>query len=271
VRYGYRFDAATASPDGRFAVIYERLGTKGLLLDDGQIVRELDRSFYQTVRMAASCLRIAPKTITAFSWIWHPLDEVAWFDVAQALDDPRHLDRGGPLPHSFNPGLVQESSACWLDDDRIAVAASGDPEQEEVEDDVGPRLYPRGLAVYDVVERTCLQAFQLDEPPGTILAIGGRHVLSLYRHPKLIDLAEGKIVHMWTELRSGLQEGSIMLNPDDLAKPPAMAFNAATKRFAIVNGDEIHDNRVRGSIGYWSPSSFFVSVRQPKRSVVLGN
>ena len=28
------------------AVIYERLGTKGLLLDDGRIVRELDRSFY---------------------------------------------------------------------------------------------------------------------------------------------------------------------------------------------------------------------------------
>jgi hypothetical protein len=28
VNYGYRFDAATASPDGRFAVIYERLGTK---------------------------------------------------------------------------------------------------------------------------------------------------------------------------------------------------------------------------------------------------
>ena len=46
VIYGYRFDAATASPDGRFAVIYERLGTKGLLLHDGRIVRELDRSFY---------------------------------------------------------------------------------------------------------------------------------------------------------------------------------------------------------------------------------
>jgi len=45
VRYGYRFDAATTSPDGRFAVIYERMGTKGLLLDDGRIVRELNRSF----------------------------------------------------------------------------------------------------------------------------------------------------------------------------------------------------------------------------------
>ena len=47
VYYAYRFDAAVASPDGRFAVIYERLGTKGLLLDNGAIVRELDRSFYQ--------------------------------------------------------------------------------------------------------------------------------------------------------------------------------------------------------------------------------
>jgi hypothetical protein len=32
VRYAYRFDTATASPDGRFAVINEKLGTKGLLL-----------------------------------------------------------------------------------------------------------------------------------------------------------------------------------------------------------------------------------------------
>jgi hypothetical protein len=47
VRYAYRFDAVTASPDGRFAVIYERLGTKGLLLREGRVLRELDRSFYQ--------------------------------------------------------------------------------------------------------------------------------------------------------------------------------------------------------------------------------
>jgi hypothetical protein len=46
VSYSYRFDAATTSPSGRYAVIYERLGTKGLLLRDGDIVRELNRSFY---------------------------------------------------------------------------------------------------------------------------------------------------------------------------------------------------------------------------------
>jgi hypothetical protein len=32
VNYAYRFDAACLSPSGRYAVIYERLGTKGLVL-----------------------------------------------------------------------------------------------------------------------------------------------------------------------------------------------------------------------------------------------
>src|SRR5689334_19790957 len=39
------------------------------------------------------------------------------------------------------------------------------------------------------------------------LAIGKRHLPSLYRHPKLVDLATGKIVHVRTALRSGQQDG----------------------------------------------------------------
>ena len=41
VNYAYRFDAAVTSPSGRFAVIYEKLGTKALVLDNGKIFREL--------------------------------------------------------------------------------------------------------------------------------------------------------------------------------------------------------------------------------------
>jgi hypothetical protein len=287
VRYSYRFDAATASPDGRFAVIYERLGTKGLLLHDGRILRELDRSFYHAAAyeypvalfndpngrvLLAHCpgnycrveleevesgrplttstdrkpsdffhsrLAASPqgKRLLSAGWIWHPLSLVMCFDVAQALTDPLHLDDRHYLSSSFNPGLVEESSACWLDDDCIAVAASAEPEQESVEADAGPRLQPRGLAVYDVANRTCLQAFQLDEPPGTIMALGRRYVLSLYRHPKLVDLSTGKVIHVWPELQSGLQDGSIILNDD--AKPPPMAFDPASKRFAIVNRDTV--------------------------------
>jgi len=46
VNYGYRFDAAVASPCGEFAVIYEKLGTKGLVLRRGEVLREINRSFY---------------------------------------------------------------------------------------------------------------------------------------------------------------------------------------------------------------------------------
>ena len=64
-------------------------------------------------------------------------------------------------------------------------------------------------------------------------------MLSLYRHPKLVDLSTGKVVHVWTELRSGLQDGSIMFQLDGDAKPPPMAFDPASNRFAIVNGDTV--------------------------------
>lgn len=46
VNWAYRFDAAAQSANGRYAAIYERFGTKALLLDGGKLVRELNRSFY---------------------------------------------------------------------------------------------------------------------------------------------------------------------------------------------------------------------------------
>src|SRR5262249_50742311 len=145
------------------------------------------------------------------------------------------------LPYSKHVNLAEEGSACWLDDDRIAVAASAEPEdpEESREADAGPRLRPKGLAIYDVASRTCLRAFELGEPPGTILATGTRHVLSLYRHPKVIDLSSGTVIHTWTELNSGLQDGSILWHLRDDAKPPPMAFDHASDRFAIVNGDRV--------------------------------
>jgi hypothetical protein len=289
VRYGYRFDAATASPDGRFAVIYERLGTKGLLLHDGRIVRELNRSFdfadayeypvalfndpegrvilvhcpghsyrveleeAKTGRQLTassdrkpedffhSRLAASPrgKRLLSAGWVWHPLSLVVCFDVAQALADPHHLDSGNELPRSFNPHLTEESSACWLDDDCIAVAASTEPGQDGVEDDAESRPRRNSLAVYDVINRTCLRTFEFDEPLGTILALGKRHILSLYQHPKLIDLSSGKVVHVWTEMHSGRQDGSIVRGLEGEAKPPPMAFDPAGKRFAIVNRDTV--------------------------------
>ena len=46
VAWAFPFDAAQATEDGRFAVVYQRGGTKALLLHDGEILRELNRSYY---------------------------------------------------------------------------------------------------------------------------------------------------------------------------------------------------------------------------------
>jgi hypothetical protein len=288
VDYAYHFDAATASPDGCFAVIYERMGTKGLLLHNGKLLRELNRSYYcadayeypvalfhgpggrlllahcpedycrieleeaETGRALTASAERKPgdffhsrlaaspcgKRLLSAGWVWHPWGAVVCFEIALALTDPNHLDRVEHLP---NWRLAEESSACWLDDDRIAVAASDEPDDTEEGRDtvVGPRLLPRGLAIYDVARSKCLRSFELNEPAGTILAIGAHYVLSLYRHPKLIDLSTGEVLHMWTELHSGLQDGSIVWGLEGDARPPPMTFDATRSRFAVVNGDAV--------------------------------
>jgi hypothetical protein len=44
--HAYHFDAAEVSPSGEYVVIYEKLGTKGLIRNNEQILREINRSYY---------------------------------------------------------------------------------------------------------------------------------------------------------------------------------------------------------------------------------
>jgi hypothetical protein len=39
-------DASIASEDGKYVFIYQKFGTKGLLIKNGQLVREINRSYY---------------------------------------------------------------------------------------------------------------------------------------------------------------------------------------------------------------------------------
>jgi hypothetical protein len=46
INYAYGFDAVATSPSGEYQIIYKRLGTKGLVLRRGEILREINRSYY---------------------------------------------------------------------------------------------------------------------------------------------------------------------------------------------------------------------------------
>jgi hypothetical protein len=46
VTYAYAFDAAATLQDSNYVVLYTKCATKGLVLREGKVVREIDRSFY---------------------------------------------------------------------------------------------------------------------------------------------------------------------------------------------------------------------------------
>jgi hypothetical protein len=44
--FGFNFDGAIHSVNGKYVFIYQKLGTKGLLIKEGEILREINRSYY---------------------------------------------------------------------------------------------------------------------------------------------------------------------------------------------------------------------------------
>ena len=44
--FGFPFNRAITSPDGQYAFVYQVLGTKGILLKNGEQLREINRSYY---------------------------------------------------------------------------------------------------------------------------------------------------------------------------------------------------------------------------------
>lgn len=290
VFYPYRFDAAVATPDGEWAVIYERLGTKGLLLRSGKQVRELNRSYHHAnvyeypvciwrrpsgqvllahcpdkynrieiddaetgERLTATAgqrspsdffhsrLQTSPRGshLLSAGWVWHPWDAVAFFNIEEALADARHLDRlDGSTPESCHVGLAEEGTACWKSEDQLLLGGTREEEDpDEAAEAAEPRLHSRGIAVCDVGKRACTRAVQLAQPPGTMMPVGAEHVVAFYEHPRLIALASGRVVAEWPELDTGLQTSSILWHMD---RPPPLALDPSSQRFAVAVGDQIH-------------------------------
>jgi hypothetical protein len=282
VRYAYRFDSAMQGPDG-YACIYERCGTKGLLLHDGQVVRELDRSFYHAnayeypialfrgpdgrtrvvhcpehynrleiedaetgkpetqvdARVAAdffhSRLAANPSGTRFLSagWAWHPWSQISFYEVARALEDPRHLDPVHGTPDGGHVGLSEEVSAAWQTEDRVLIATSDEPEELAEGEEADPRrLRPRGIGVFDLVAGRLISSVVLERPAGTMMPVGTALVLCLFEPPRLVDLQSGEVVHAWPDLATGTQTSSILLGklPAARARSGAASICSAWRR-----------------------------------------
>src|SRR5882762_6584746 len=258
VSWGFPFDAACATEDGRFVVVYQRVGTKALLLSGGKILRELNRSHYHANAyeypiciwreaggrtLLAHCpdrycqidvedaesgerltkadrdaqdffhsrLMVDPtgKRLLSAGWVWHPWSGVVYYDIAEALRVPTHLDSTmNRAPGSLDVCAAEEAFGCWQIGDRVLLSASAEQEDQQDEAAIGlgePRLHPCGIAVYDVSTRRYIRSVVLDEPPGTLMPVGENHAVSFYKHPKLVSLETGKILARWEDLDTGTQ------------------------------------------------------------------
>ena len=117
VVYSYRFNRAVISPNGRYAVIYEVLGTKGLVLKDGEILREINRSFYHAdVYEYPVALFDLPDGRTALA---HCPDDYNKLEIEDVETGERLTERSGKTVDFFqsrlsvSPGGKYLMSAGW--------------------------------------------------------------------------------------------------------------------------------------------------------------
>lgn len=94
------------------------------------------------------------------------------------------------------------------------------------------------LQAFDLDARRLLSTRELPEPVGRMMPAGPDHVVSFYDHPKLIEVATGKVVQRWEDLDAGpeREQPSAMMTPPG---EPLLAMDPARARFAIGRRDRI--------------------------------
>jgi len=135
-------------------------------------------------------------------WMWHPYGIVEVFDLDRALTDPAVLDGPGVLPSE--PGIDAEVvSACWLDGDRLAVATGDEFRDGEQK----PALGSRELGVWSLAEKRWVHRNRVGFSIGTLIPRGDT-VVSLFGHPRLIDVTTGASTAEWPAVEVPSREGS---------------------------------------------------------------
>lgn len=106
------FDSVLAVPDGRGSILYERLGTKAILLYDGRVVREWSRSHYQADRfdypICTTQLNDGRQVII------HCPEEYSRLEIEELFTGTRLTTRTTESPDFFHSRLQVSPDRKWL-------------------------------------------------------------------------------------------------------------------------------------------------------------
>lgn len=271
INYAYPFDHAVCSPSGAYVVLYEQLGTKGLILKSGNIVREINRSFYHAhVYEYPVALFTLPDGREVIA---HCPEEYNVIQIEEVESGNRLTTRSGESADFFHSRLQVSSDSkyllsagwVWHPWDTIQLfdiaQALETPESLDrywstdlIETSVGEintaafngtdLIVFAGeveeeeilrLSIYSIQANAIQSSCVLDSPAGTLMPLGDVAV-SFYESPKLLDLAKGTVLQRWPELSTGRQNSSIISH---LGCLPAIALDPMNRRFAVADSEKI--------------------------------
>jgi hypothetical protein len=134
-----------------------------------------------------------------------------------------------PMATAFD---TEVDAAAWLDDDRIAIAASC---EETPTGDEPDALQPGQLGVWSLAAGRWLSRASVGRPLGTLLPYG-ESVLALYGHPQLLDPVTGAVLAEWPDVDAGHKTGYYGYKRQ---ASPVVAVDPGAGRLAIVQADHI--------------------------------
>jgi hypothetical protein len=263
--YRYKFDKAIASLDGIYAVIYEQLGTKGLILKQGHLLREINRSYYHAdITEYPIAIFNLPDGRTVLA---HCPDSYCKIEIEEIETGQRLTARDGEGIDFFHSQLqVSPSgrfllSAGWVWQPWHALEVFNIPNvlsnptlldsswnADFGEEDIG-EIYSavfdsdrniifagdtenenHFIATYSLSENCLVSYALLEEAAGTLMPVDD-HVIEFLNYPKLIDSRTGKIIDRWRNLNTSFQNSSII---DNDRQPAVLALDIPNKRFAVA-------------------------------------
>jgi hypothetical protein len=273
--YTYSFDGAITSQGGEYAFIYQKLGTKGLLLKNGDLLREINRSYYCANAYEYPAAFV---TINKITYLVHCPVEYCQLDFENAETgeiitnipgrDPQDffysrleispsgkflMSKGWvwhPLDDIFifdieeclkNPLLLDEPEIHHNSPTEICTASFISDTKvligssDEVIDDEAEHFPPKHIAVWDIVTNEISVPVKVDGEFGNLFAINDELAWDTFEYPKIININTGEVLEKLESVNSGKQRSSIV-GKDDLTQ---IVLNPSTKQLAILCGDNI--------------------------------
>ena len=270
---GYTFDASITSSDGKYAFLYQRLGTKGLLLKEGKILREINRSYYHadTYEYPAAFFTFSNKTYLTHcpkEYCRLDFEDVETGEIVTDIQkrnpsdvfhsrlsislDGKYLMSCGWLWHPLEIVQLFNIKECFeapisLDNSKLAAEFGTEINSADFIDDDSILLGSSNEESFDdndqfPASHMTIWNFKKNEIStpvkncgefGNLFVINKKYAWDMYKFPKLINITTGEIEAECKEVDSGIQNSSIY---HTVKQRPQIRFDKSTGKIAVMNG-----------------------------------